>query len=109
MSLYVPAIVTDLQYRHSSCIITTTKNKKPLLDCAMIQSQRCHDTFWTLANLPDECVHNCVAIFAGHLDHHDEAGSPLHQRGDVAFFGTAQQISFPMPWHGVIFNLGRPV
>jgi hypothetical protein len=62
---------------------------------AAIPSQRCHDTFGKLANLPDECVHHCVAIFALHLNQHDKAGSPFHQRGDVTIFGSAQQIAFP--------------
>ena len=39
---------------------------------------------------------------------------PLHflevgQRGDVALFGTAQQISLPMPWYSAILNLGGSV
>jgi hypothetical protein len=48
-----------------------------------------------LANLPDERVHHGIAVFTTHLNQHDKAGSPFHQRGDVAIFGYAQQISLP--------------
>lgn len=56
-----------------------------------IPSQRCHDSFGKSANLPVECVHHGVAIFAFHWSPHDKAGSPFHQRGEVTIFGSAQQ------------------
>jgi hypothetical protein len=59
-----------------------------------------------LANLPDECVHHGVAIFAFHLNQHEKAGSPFYQRGDMTIFGSAQQIAFPMAWYLAILNLG---
>jgi hypothetical protein len=76
---------------------------------ATIPSQRCHGTFAKLANLPDECVYHGVAIFTFRLNQHDKAGSPFHQRGDIAIFGAAKLISLPMPRYSAILNLGRSV
>jgi len=64
------------------------RNAEPDMIChlgATIPGQRCHDTFGTLTNLPDECIHHGGATFVFHLNQHDKVGSPYHQRGDVTF------------------------
>ena len=33
---------------------------------------------------------------------------PLDEGGDVRAVRPGKEVSFPMPWHGAILNLGRP-
>lgn len=61
-----------------------------------------------MANLPDKRVHHGIVVFSTRLSQHDKAGSSFHQRGDVAIFGTTQQISLPAALHSAILYLGGP-
>ena len=52
---------------------------------------------------------NSRRVLAGNLDEHREAGIALDQGGDVRVVRSGKKVSFPMPWHSAILNLGGPL
>jgi hypothetical protein len=59
--------------------------------------------------LPVQGTYDAVAILSVHLDQHDKARAAFDQCGDVAVFGTALKIAFPVARDGTILDLGRSV
>ena len=52
---------------------------------------------------------NSRRILAGEFDEHREAGIALDEGGDVRVVRSGEKVSFPMPRHGAILNLGGPL
>ncbi len=52
---------------------------------------------------------NSRRVLAGDLDEHREAGIALDEGGNVRVVRSGKKVSFPMPRHGAILNLGGPL
>ena len=52
---------------------------------------------------------NSRRVLAGDLDEHREAGIALDEGGDVRIVRSGKKVSFPMPRHSAILNLGGPL
>ena len=50
-----------------------------------------------------------VVVSLRGLDEHREAGIALDKVGDVRIVRSGKKVSFPMPRHGAILNLGGPL
>ena len=50
-----------------------------------------------------------VVSLRGVSDEHREAGIALDEGGDVRVVRSGKKVSFPMPRHGAILNLGGPL
>ncbi len=61
-----------------------------------IPGQRCHQSLRQILNLSDQGTDNALAVLAADLDQHHEARGALYQRCDMAVFGTAQKVPFPL-------------
>jgi hypothetical protein len=51
---------------------------------------------------------NSRRVLAADLDEHREPGIALDEGGDVRVVRSGKKVSFPMPRHGAILNLGWP-
>src|SRR5262245_57973999 len=76
---------------------------------ALIPGQGASQLLRQLADVLGKRSNNSRRIVAGDLDEHREAGSALDEGGDVRVVCSGKKISFPMPRHSTILNLGGPL
>src|ERR1700688_443135 len=76
---------------------------------ALIPSQGASQLLRRLADVLGERSNNSRRVLAGDLDEHREAGVALDEGGDVRVVRSGKKVSFPMPRHGAILNLGGPL
>jgi len=62
-----------------------------------------------LADVLGKRSNNSCRVLAGDINEHREAGIALDERGDVRVVRPRKKVSFPMPRHGAILNLGEPL
>src|ERR1700751_6181887 len=76
---------------------------------ALIPGQGASQLLRQLADVLGKRSNNSRRILAGDLDEHREAGIALDEGGDVRVLCSGKKISFPMPRHSTILNLGGPL
>src|SRR6202453_4788763 len=73
---------------------------------ALIPGQRASQLIRQLADVFGKRRNNSCRVLAADLDEHGEAGIALDEGGDVRVVRSGKKVSFPMPRHGAILNLG---
>src|SRR5262249_11131002 len=76
---------------------------------ALIPGQGASQLLGQLTNVLGERSNNSRRVLAGNFDEHREAGVALDKGGDVRVVRSGKKVSFPMPRHGAILNLGGPL
>ena len=76
---------------------------------ALIPGQGASQLLRQLADVLGKRSNNSRRVLAGDLDEHREAGIALDEGGDVRVVRSGKKVSFPMPRHGAILNLGGPL
>ena len=76
---------------------------------ALIPGQGASQLLRQLADVPGKRSNDSRGVLAGDFDQHREAGIALDEGGDVRVIRSGQKVSFPMPRHGAILNLGGPL
>src|SRR6516225_7079180 len=76
---------------------------------ALIPSQGASQLLRQLADVLGKRSNNSRRVLAGDLDEHREAGIALDEGGDVRIVRSGKKVSFPMPRHSAILNLGGPL
>jgi hypothetical protein len=76
---------------------------------ASISGQRGHQSIRKAFNLPDERIHNILAVFSLDVDEHYKSGVALHQGSNVGVLAPREQIAFPVAWDRALLYFGRPL
>src|SRR6516164_2569650 len=76
---------------------------------ALIPSQGASQLLRQLVDVLGKRSNNSRRVLAGDLDEHREAGIALDEGGDVRIVRSGKKVSFPMPRHSAILNLGGPL
>src|SRR5262245_43271504 len=76
---------------------------------ALIPGQGASQLLRQLADVLGKRSNNSRRVLAGDLDEHREAGIALDEGGDVRAVRSGKKVSFPVPRHGAILNLGGPL
>ena len=76
---------------------------------ASIPGQRAAQLLWQFAHVFTERGYNGRRVLTRNFEKHHKAGMALDQRRDVRVVGSGEKVSFPMAWHGAVFDLGRPL
>src|SRR6201987_841902 len=76
---------------------------------ALIPGQGASQLLRQLADVLGKRSNDSRRVLAGDLDEHREAGVALDESGDVRVVRSGKKVSFPMPRHGPILNLGGPL
>src|SRR6478735_7795243 len=76
---------------------------------ALIPGQGASQLLRQLADVLGKRSNNSRRVLAGDLDEHREAGIALDQGSDVRVVRSGKKVSFPMPRHSAILNLGGPL
>jgi len=58
--------------------------------------------------VPGQRGHDRRCVFAGYFDQRNKTRMTLHQGGDMAVVGAAQQIALPMTRDGAVLDFCRP-
>src|ERR1700731_3073293 len=75
---------------------------------ALIPGQGASQLLRQLADVLGKRSNNSRRVLAGDLDEHREAGIALDEGSDVRVVRSGKKVSFPMPRHSAILNLGGP-
>src|SRR5580700_5283780 len=76
---------------------------------ALIPGQGASQLLRQLADVLGKRSNNSRRVLAGDLDEHREAGIALDEGSDVRVVRFGKKVSFPMPRHSAILNLGGPL
>ena len=76
---------------------------------ALIPGQGASQLLRQLADVLGKRSNNSRRVLAGDLDEHREAGIALDEGSDVRVVRSGKKVSFPMPRHSAILNLGGPL
>src|SRR5690349_17321657 len=76
---------------------------------ALIPRQGASQLLRQLADVLGKPSNNSRRVLAWNPDKHREARIALDQSGDVRVVRSGKKVSFPMPRHGAILDLGRPL
>src|SRR5580693_9102206 len=76
---------------------------------ALIPGQAASQLLRQLADVLGKRSNNSRRVLAGDLDEHREAGIALDEGSDVRVVRSGKKVSFPMPRHSAILNLGGPL
>src|SRR5262249_43778105 len=76
---------------------------------ALIPGQGASQLLRQLADVLGKRSNNSPRVLAGDLDEHREAGIAFDEGGDVRVVRSGKKVSFPMPRHSAILNLGGPL
>src|SRR5580704_984926 len=76
---------------------------------ALIPGQGASQLLRQLADVLGKRSNNSRRVLAGDLDEHREAGIALDEGSDVRVVRSGKKVSFPMPPHSAILNLGGPL
>src|ERR1700731_4771083 len=76
---------------------------------ALIPGQGASQLLRQLADVLGKRSNNNRRVLAGDLDEHREAGIALDEGSDVRVVRSGKKVSFPMPRHSAILNLGGPL
>src|SRR5215471_7142020 len=76
---------------------------------ALIPGQGASQLLRQLADVLGKRSNNSRRVLTWDFDEHREAGIALDEGGDVRVVRSGKKVSFPMPRHGAIFNLGGPL
>src|SRR5262245_1618058 len=76
---------------------------------AVIPGQGAQQLLRQLSDVLGERSNNSRRVLAGNFDEHREAGIALDKGSDVRVVRSGKKVSFPMPRHGAILNLGGPL
>src|SRR5215469_14006288 len=76
---------------------------------ALIPRQGASQLLRQLADVLGKLSNNSRRVLAGNPDEHRKARIALDESGYVRVVRSGKKVAFPMPWHGAILNLGRPL
>ena len=76
---------------------------------ALIPGQGASQLLRQLTDVLGKRSNNSRRVLAGDLDEHREAGIALDEGSDVRVVCSGKKVSFPMPRHSAILNLGGPL